>query len=136
MTMNDVERIISNAIQRAFIDYPNKGDGKIWDQQYKSNEESAHLTKAIMEALKKHGLQIVSSRPGELSWEAKEVFNAIKTLGRNPGTPITLISLGQIVANTTTVQKGVLELEAADFITGTKPGEITLTELGYNTPPF
>ena len=50
--------VITNAIKTAFIDYPSTGHGTMWDQVTKSDEESIHLAKAVMVALRKAGYSI------------------------------------------------------------------------------
>jgi len=50
--------VITNAIKTAFIDHPGTGHGTMWDQVTKSDEESIHLAKAVMVALRKAGYSI------------------------------------------------------------------------------
>jgi hypothetical protein len=50
--------VITNAIKTAFIDHPGTGHGTMWDQVTKSDEESVHLAKAVMVALRKAGYSI------------------------------------------------------------------------------
>ena len=50
--------VITNAIKTAFIDHPGTGHGTTWDQVTKSDEESIHLAKAVMVALRKAGYSI------------------------------------------------------------------------------
>ncbi len=47
--------VITNAIKTAFIDHPSSGLGTTWDQITKSDEESIHLAKAVLIALRKAG---------------------------------------------------------------------------------
>ena len=47
--------VISSAIKTAFIDHPSSGHGTTWDQVTKSDEESIHLAKAVLIALRKAG---------------------------------------------------------------------------------
>ena len=70
---------------------------------------------------------------GALSWEAQEVFQAIKSFNRLPGVGIALIQLNMKVGNAKTVKKGVQELKSTGLITGTASGEPTLTDKGYKT---
>ena len=44
--------VITNAIKTAFIDHPSSGHGTTWDQITKSDEESIHLAKAVLVALR------------------------------------------------------------------------------------
>jgi hypothetical protein len=69
----------------------------------------------------------------ELSWEAQEVFRAIKSFGRMPGVGIQLNQLQMKVGKMEVVKKGIPELESAGLITGTDSGEPTLTDKGYRT---
>jgi hypothetical protein len=55
--------VITNAIKTAFIDHPSSGHGTTWDQITKSDEESIHLAKAVLIALRKAGYSI-SNIPG------------------------------------------------------------------------
>jgi hypothetical protein len=50
--------VITNAIKTAFIDHPGTGHGTTWDKVTKSDEESIHLAKAVMVALRKAGYSI------------------------------------------------------------------------------
>ena len=50
--------VITNAIKTAFIDHPSSGHGTTWDQITKSDEESIHLAKAVLIALRKAGYSI------------------------------------------------------------------------------
>jgi hypothetical protein len=50
--------VITNAIKTAFIDHPSSGHGTTWDQIIKSDEESIHLAKAVLIALRKAGYSI------------------------------------------------------------------------------
>ena len=50
--------VITNAIKTAFTDHPGTGHGTMWDQVTKSDEESIHLAKAVMVALRKAGYSI------------------------------------------------------------------------------
>jgi hypothetical protein len=70
---------------------------------------------------------------GELSWEAKEVFQKIKSFGRLPGSGIPLIQLNMRVGSAKTVKKGISELNSAGLITDNASGEPTLTDKGYKT---
>ncbi|MDB5566011.1 MAG: hypothetical protein JWP84_2577 [Tardiphaga sp.] len=54
----DVLIVITSAIKTAFIDHPSSGHGTTWDQVVKSDEESTHLAKAAMVALRKAGYSI------------------------------------------------------------------------------
>jgi len=46
--------VITSAIKTAFIDHP----GTTWDQVTKSDEESIHLAKAVLVALRKAGYSV------------------------------------------------------------------------------
>jgi hypothetical protein len=50
--------VITSAIKTAFIDHPNSGHGTTWDQVTKSDEESIHLAKAVLVALRKAGCSV------------------------------------------------------------------------------
>jgi hypothetical protein len=50
--------VITSAIKTAFIDHPSSGHGTTWDQVAKSDEESIHLAKAVLVALRKAGYSI------------------------------------------------------------------------------
>jgi hypothetical protein len=68
-----------------------------------------------------------------LSWEAKEVFQKIKSFNRLPGSGIPLIQLNIRVGSTKTVKKGIPELKSVGLITDTASGEPTLTDKGSKT---
>ena len=71
---------------------------------------------------------------GELSWEAQEVFQKMKSFNRLPGAGIPMIQLNMKVGSAKTVKKGIPELKSAGLITDTASGEPTLTDKGYKTP--
>ena len=50
--------VITSAIKTAFIDHPGSGHGTTWDQVTKSDEESIHLAKAVLVALRKAGYSL------------------------------------------------------------------------------
>ena len=50
--------VITSAIKTAFIDHPGSGHGTMWDQVTKSDEESIHLAKAVLIALRKAGYSV------------------------------------------------------------------------------
>jgi hypothetical protein len=50
--------VITSAIKTAFIDHPGSGHGTTWDQVTKSDEESVHLAKAVLVALRKAGYSV------------------------------------------------------------------------------
>jgi hypothetical protein len=50
--------VITSAIKTAFIDHPSSGHGTTWDQVAKGDEESIHLAKAVLVALRKAGYSI------------------------------------------------------------------------------
>src|SRR3954453_21417159 len=54
----DAVIVITSAIKTAFIDHPSSGHGTTWDQITKSDEESIHLAKAVLIALRKAGYSI------------------------------------------------------------------------------
>ena len=56
----DVLIVITSAIKTAFLDHPNSGHGTTWDQVTKSDEESIHLAKAVLVALRKAGYSVTS----------------------------------------------------------------------------
>ena len=69
-----------------------------------------------------------------LSWEAKEVFQKIKSFNRLPGAGIPLIQLNMRVGSAKTVKKAIPELKSGGLITDTASGELTLTDKGSKTP--
>jgi hypothetical protein len=52
--------VITSAIKTAFIDHPGSGHGTTWDQVTKSDEESIHLAKAVLVALRKAGYSVTN----------------------------------------------------------------------------
>jgi hypothetical protein len=50
--------VITSAIKTAFIDHPSSGHGTTWDPVTKSDEESIHLAKAVLVALRKAGYSV------------------------------------------------------------------------------
>jgi hypothetical protein len=50
--------IVNKRHQSRFIDHPSSGHGTTWDQVTKSDEESIHLAKAVLVALRKAGYVI------------------------------------------------------------------------------
>jgi hypothetical protein len=50
--------VITSAIKTAFIDHPSSGHGTTWNQVTKSDEESIHLAKAVLVALRKAGYSV------------------------------------------------------------------------------
>ena len=50
--------VITSAIKTAFIDHPGSGHGTTWDQVTKSDEETIHLAKAVLVALRKAGYSV------------------------------------------------------------------------------
>ena len=54
----EVLAMIASAIQTANVDYPKMAGGAEWDQRAKSNEESRHLTRAVLERLWANGYEI------------------------------------------------------------------------------
>jgi len=50
--------------QTAFVDHPSSGHGTTWDQITKSDEESIHLAKAVLIALRKAGYSISKVEEG------------------------------------------------------------------------
>ncbi len=68
---------------------------------------------------------------GDLSWEAQEVLQKIKSFNRSPGTGIPLIQLNMRVGSAKTVKKGIPELKSAGLVADTAAGEPTLTNKGH-----
>ena len=61
MTRDDeIQRIIERAIQSAFIDFPDAGNGMIWPQNYKEPNECKTVATAILSALKNAGYKITA----------------------------------------------------------------------------
>ena len=50
--------VITSAVKTAFIDHPSSGHGTTWDQVTKSDEESIHIAKAVLVALRKAGYSV------------------------------------------------------------------------------
>jgi hypothetical protein len=69
----------------------------------------------------------------ELSWEAQEVLQKIKSFNRLPGSGIPLIQLNMRVGSAKTVKKGIPELKSAGLVTDSASGEPMLTTKGYKT---
>jgi hypothetical protein len=53
-----IQRIIERAIQSAFIDFPDAGNGMMWPQNYKEPNECKTVATAILSALKNAGYKI------------------------------------------------------------------------------
>jgi hypothetical protein len=61
-TMTEDEKIrgiIENAIESAFVKFPDVGDGTTWPHIYKDRAECVTLTTAVLQALEKSGYKIV-----------------------------------------------------------------------------
>ena len=54
-----VRGIIERAVESAFIDFPNVGDGRTWPQHYKETAECKTLATAVLSALENSGYKIV-----------------------------------------------------------------------------
>jgi hypothetical protein len=67
----------------------------------------------------------------ELSWEAQEVFQKLKSFNRLPGAGVPLIQLNMRVGTAKTVKKGTAELKSAGLVTDTASGDPTLTTKAY-----
>ena len=67
----------------------------------------------------------------DLSWEAQEVLQKIKSFNRLPGAGIPMIQLNMRVGSAKTVKKGIPELKSAGLVTDTPSGEPTLTNKAY-----
>jgi hypothetical protein len=62
MTERDkIRGIIENAIESAFVKFPDAGDGTTWPQLYKDRAECVTLTTAVLQALEKSGYKIVAT---------------------------------------------------------------------------
>ena len=55
-----IQRIIERAIQSAFIDFPDAGNGMMWPKNYKEPNECRTVATAIITALKHAGYKITS----------------------------------------------------------------------------
>lgn len=53
-----VQRIIERAVQSAFVDFPDAGNGTMWPQTYKEPNECKTVAMAILSALKNAGYRI------------------------------------------------------------------------------
>jgi hypothetical protein len=61
MTESDTIRgIMERAIESAFIDFPNRGDGSMWPPHYKERAECETLATAVLHALQKSGFKIAA----------------------------------------------------------------------------
>lgn len=56
--LNQVFEEIASAIQTANQDFPDAGDGTQWNQHIRSNEESRHLARAVLERLWAKGYEV------------------------------------------------------------------------------
>jgi hypothetical protein len=54
----DISRIILAALQNANINFPDLADGTTRDAIYRNTEESEHLGRAVLAALKEAGYEI------------------------------------------------------------------------------
>jgi len=61
MDQDMVRVIIQKAIQSADVDYPEIEPGVQRNRVFRSNEESSHLARAVVEALKRNGLTVESA---------------------------------------------------------------------------
>jgi hypothetical protein len=59
MTVDSIEKLITNAIHTAFVKYPEGDGGPNLDYEWIPPEQSAHITKAILKDLDASGFQIV-----------------------------------------------------------------------------
>ena len=59
MSIETIEKLITNAIHTAFIKYPEGDGGPNLDYDWIPSEQSAHITKAILLDLAANGFQIV-----------------------------------------------------------------------------
>jgi hypothetical protein len=59
MSVEAIEKLITNAIHTAFIKYPEGDGGPHLDYEWIPREQSAHITKAILLDLAAGGFQIV-----------------------------------------------------------------------------
>ena len=55
-----IQQIIERAIQSAFIDFPDAGNGMMWPKNYKEPNECRTVATAIITALKHAGYKIAS----------------------------------------------------------------------------
>jgi hypothetical protein len=53
-----LERIIERAVQSAFVDFPDAGNGTTWPQSYKEPAECKTIAIAVLAALEKAGYKI------------------------------------------------------------------------------
>lgn len=59
MSVETIEKLITNAIHTAFVRYPEGDGGPHLDYEWIAAEQSAHITKAIIKDLEAGGFQIV-----------------------------------------------------------------------------
>ena len=59
MSEHAVETLITNAIHSAFIKYPEGDGGPNLDYEWIAPDQSAHITKAILQDLAANGYQVV-----------------------------------------------------------------------------
>ena len=53
-----LQRIIERAIQSAFVDFPDAGNGMVWPKTYKEPNECKTIATAVLSALKNAGYKI------------------------------------------------------------------------------
>jgi hypothetical protein len=53
-----LQRIIERAIQSAFVDFPDAGNGTAWPKTYKEPNECKTIATAVLSALKNAGYRI------------------------------------------------------------------------------
>ena len=66
--MNDedeIARIILLALENANINFPDLADGSVRNALYRDTEESRHLGRAMVEALRRHGYVIRKLEPND-----------------------------------------------------------------------
>ena len=56
---NKIRRIIEEAVEAAFVSFPDVGDGGTWPHIYKELQECRTLATAVLSALEKAGYKIV-----------------------------------------------------------------------------
>jgi len=59
MSTETIKQLITNAIHTAFVKYPEGDGGPHLDYEWLPPEQSAHITKAILQDLEAGGFQIV-----------------------------------------------------------------------------
>jgi hypothetical protein len=55
----EIRGILERAIESAFVDFPDAGNGTTWPRHYKERAECVTIRTAVLQALEKSGYKIV-----------------------------------------------------------------------------